>query len=79
METLFVLADHANGHHGGWFLFPLLLWTALIIGGTYLFMRSRRRGDGNGTGRAREILAERYASGELSPEEYRQRLGELRA
>jgi uncharacterized membrane protein len=46
----------------------------LIIGAIYLFVR-RRRGDG--MNRAREILAERYASGELTVEEYRQRLGQL--
>jgi uncharacterized membrane protein len=76
METLLVLADHAgHGDHGWWFpLFPLL-WTALIIGAVYLFMRGRRRG--NDKGRAREILAERYASGELTLDEYRQRLADL--
>lgn len=75
METLFVLANHANGDHHGWFpIFPLLL-TALIIGAIYLFTRRRRR-DG-GMHRAREILAERYASGELTIDEYQQRLAQL--
>ncbi|WP_051441570.1 SHOCT domain-containing protein [Arthrobacter sp. H14] len=32
------------------------------------------RGPGTGGGRAREILEERYARGELSTEEYRERL-----
>ena len=74
METLFVLADHMHGDRDGWFfpIFPLL-WTALVIGAVYLFMRRRR---GNDKGRAREILAERYASGELTIDEYRQRLAE---
>jgi putative membrane protein len=73
MEAFTVLAN-ANGDHGWWFpIFPLL-WTALIVGAIYLFMRGRRRGGGN---RAREIVAERYASGELTVEEYRQRLAEL--
>ena len=76
MQTLFVLADHA--HHGDhhWF-FPLvpLLWTALIIGAIYLF--TRRRWRGNGMHSARRVLAERFASGEITAEEYRQRLSQL--
>ena len=68
-----VLASHTDGDFHWWFpIFPLL-WTALIIGAIYVFTRGRRRG-GN---RAREILAERYASGELTAEEYRRRLAEL--
>ena len=35
------------------------------------------RGPGAGGGRAREILEERYARGELSTEEYRERLRTL--
>jgi LPXTG-motif cell wall-anchored protein len=73
MEMLMVLANTGGDHHWWFPIFPLL-WTALIIGAVYFFMR-RRRGDG--MNRAREILAERYASGELTVEEYRQRLGQL--
>ena len=74
MQTVFVLASHTDGDHHWWFpVFPLL-WTALIIGAIYLFTRRRR---GNGLGRAREVLAERYAAGELTLDEYRQRLAEL--
>jgi putative membrane protein len=71
---LTVLASHADGDFHWWFpIFPLL-WTALVIGAIYVFTRGRRRGGGD---RAREILAERYASGELTVEEYRQRLSDL--
>lgn len=35
------------------------------------------RNQGNPTGRAREILAERYASGDINTEEYRERLDQL--
>ncbi|MBG6218774.1 putative membrane protein [Arthrobacter sp. CAN_A6] len=35
------------------------------------------RGPGTGPGRGREILEERYARGELSTEEYRERLSTL--
>jgi len=69
-----VLASHADGDFHWWFpIFPLL-WAALIIGAIYFFTRGRRRGGGD---RAREILAERYASGDLTVEEYRQRLANL--
>ena len=69
-----VLASHAGADFHWWFpIFPLL-WTALIIGAIYFFTRGRRRRGGD---RAREILAERYASGELTVEEYRQRLANL--
>jgi putative membrane protein len=73
MQVFTMLAD-AQGDHHWWFpIFPLL-WTALVLGAIYLFMRTRRRGGGD---RAREILAERYASGDLTVEEYRRRLAEL--
>jgi uncharacterized membrane protein len=74
METLLVLANHTHDHHWWFPVFPLL-WTVLILGAIYFF--TRRRWRGGGPGRAREILAERYASGELSAEEYRERLAQL--
>lgn len=73
METM-VLAG-AGWDGGPWFLFFPLLWIGLLAGAFVLF---RRR-----TGRwqmhtAEEVLAERYARGEISADEYRQRLGVLR-
>jgi putative membrane protein len=68
-----VLATHGEDFHWWFPIFPLL-WTGLIVGAVYLIMRGRRHGRGD---RAREILAERYASGELTVEEYRRRLAEL--
>jgi putative membrane protein len=59
-----------------WWPLWLLVWAALI--GTAVWLVSRRRGRrGEPLDRARELLAERYARGELSGEEYRERLEEL--
>jgi putative membrane protein len=60
---------------GPWFLFFPLLWIALFVGAFFLF---RRRHDHWQRHSAEEVLAERYAKGEISADEYRQRLGVLR-
>jgi putative membrane protein len=59
-----------------WWPLRLLFWAGLI--GTAVWLISRRRGRGGPLDKARELLAERYAQGELSGEEYRERLDELR-
>jgi putative membrane protein len=72
---------HAWGAGGGLWLFGLLmllLWILLIAAVVWLVGRSvwpRERSAGD---RAREILAERYARGELSSEEYRERIDQLK-
>lgn len=64
-----------SGWSGGpWFLFFPLLWIAVLIGAFFLF---RRRRDHWQTHSAEQVLAERYAKGEISADEYRQRLGVL--
>jgi putative membrane protein len=73
METT-VLAGFGWGG-GPWFLFFPLLWIGLFVGAFFLF---RRRRDHWQTHSAEEVLAERYAKGEISADEYRQRLGVLR-
>jgi putative membrane protein len=73
METT-VLAGFGWGG-GPWLLFFPLLWIAFIVGAFLLF---RRRHDHWQTHSAEEVLAERYAKGEISADEYRQRLGVLR-
>jgi uncharacterized membrane protein len=68
------------GHAGfgpGFFLFPLL-WVVLIVLGFWLLFRSRRPWHEGSPNRARAILDERYAAGELSTEEYHERLKVLR-
>ena len=75
--------DHMNGWGGGW----MWLWgVAMMVLFVVLIVWLVRASDGparpthgppDPTARAREILAERYASGELSTEEYRERVSEL--
>jgi putative membrane protein len=72
METT-VLAGFGWGG-GPWFLFFPLLWIALFVGAFFLF----RRRDQWQTHSAEEVVAELYAKGEISADEYRQRLGVLR-
>ncbi len=74
---------------GGWFwLWPLsmVFWIALIAAVVWLVVRSLRSHDRpttgraherSGTDRARDILAERYARGEINTEEYNERLSGL--
>jgi putative membrane protein len=74
--TTTVLAS--GGDHGWWPLWPLL-WIAVIGTAVWLLVRRRGAHDGpRGVERAREILAERYARGEITSDEYRERLEQLR-
>jgi putative membrane protein len=71
--------DGHAGWAGGWFwVFPLtwlVILAALVSLLAWYLIRSSRRSPHN---EARRILAERYARGELTVEEYRERVGELR-
>lgn len=70
----------SNGEHSGWWPIWPLLWIAVI--GTVVWFVLRRRaapaGASDGSARAKEILAERFARGEITTEEYRERLEQLR-
>jgi putative membrane protein len=71
---------HMWTHGGPWgFGGPLfgLLSIGLIAVGVYLLVRYLKDRDDRG-GRARDILDERYARGELTSEEYRERIDHLR-
>lgn len=72
-----VVGTHWHGRHGwdgplwpGLFLIPLLLATLIIVG--VLALRGRRPPG------AVEIVAARYAQGEIDEDEYRRRISELR-
>lgn len=67
------------GPDGGWWFGPLipLLWIALVGLTVWLVTRRRRSHEPTGMDRARHLLAERYARGELSTDEYRDRLDNL--
>jgi putative membrane protein len=68
-----VLAEQA---HGWWVIWPIL-WVAIIVAAVWFLSRRWRRPESGGLDRAREILAERFARGELSSDEYRERLAQL--
>ena len=72
---------HGWGPGGGWaWLWGpiLLLWVALIATVVWFVARGARPRERSGVERAREVLAERYARSELTTEEYRERLEQLR-
>ena len=55
-----------------------LLWLALLAVGIWFLVRGRRFRQPSDMDRARGILAERFARGEITGEEYRERLEQLR-
>lgn len=55
----------------------MLIWLVLILSVAWLAATRPGRHARVPTDRAREILADRYASGEIDLEEYRDRLGAL--
>ncbi len=76
--------DHMNGWGGGWmWLWGVAMMALFVVLLVWLIRSSAGPGASSGPAprdpadRAREILAERYAKGELSTEEYRERIGEL--
>jgi putative membrane protein len=77
-----VLADSwGNGSHA-WFLFFPLFWILLFfLCARFWFWRrgpwGARCSGSNPRASAQTILAERYARGDISHEEYRERLGNL--
>jgi putative membrane protein len=69
------IADSNWHHHGIWWLPFGLLWIAVLGTAIWLVVRNLRPRERS----ASDILAERYARGEVSSEEYRERLNELRS
>jgi putative membrane protein len=75
VAELIPLAHWDGDGPGWWIVFPPLFWIAVIVG-VVLLVRSRGggppwRGGGRETGI--EVLERRYAEGELSLEQYRER------
>jgi putative membrane protein len=62
-------------HHGLWWIWIPLIW-ALLIALAVVLLRQRRRPP-RVADPARSILAERYARGEITADEYRERLQTL--
>jgi len=79
MTLLASLLASAGGHEEHWwFVFPFfwLLWVGVIASVIYFVFRGKAR-RWNGHDRAKAILAERFARGEISGEEFRERLEQL--
>ena len=72
-----VVGSHGE-HDGYWFPFAFLWFVLLGVGIWFLAHRGGRWRQPSGLERARDILAERYARGEITGEEYRERLEQLR-
>jgi putative membrane protein len=68
-----VVADSDWHHDGFWFFRFGLLW--LVALGALIWFLARRRDRRSSS--AREILADRFARGEIDAQEYRERLAEL--
>ena len=68
------------GYGFGWFgwLFMLAWWALMVVGIVWLVRSVSDRGDGASPSSARRILDERFASGELSQEDYEARRRVLR-
>jgi putative membrane protein len=76
MEVSGVLAACVDGWGGPWFLVFPLFWAVVVLVGFALF---RRRGPwSRGGPGGDDVLAERYARGEIDADEYRQRRDVLR-
>jgi putative membrane protein len=72
LTPLFVYANSSDDGHW-WVVFPIL-WAVVIAAAIYLLWR---RGRGGPDDPAKRILGERFARGEISADEYRQRLAQL--
>jgi putative membrane protein len=65
-----------TGGPGWWLIFPILFWTLVLSVGGYLIYRRTPRQQARSA--AERTLAERYARGEISEEELRQRRNAIR-
>ena len=67
----------STDHDHWWVVAPFFwaLWIGIIVTAVWFFTRRKRRS--NGSDRAKAILAERFAKGEISTEEFRERLEHL--
>jgi putative membrane protein len=73
--TEMLLMQGGWGHGGPWFLLFPLLWIGLAVA---VFLAWRGRPDRRATESAEEILADRYARGEITADEFRERREVLR-
>jgi putative membrane protein len=80
--TAVLAQTHMYGWNGWWMGLGMLVFWVLVIGVVAAVVvavtRSQRRGAGDDdTSRARALLAERYASGDIDTDEFQARSREL--
>ena len=77
ITALVLTAERWDGDGPPWLIFPLF-WLAVtgLVVWSVVYHRRRGQAEGRRAGEAR--LAERYAAGEITDEEYRARRGVLR-
>jgi putative membrane protein len=69
----------AAGDHEHWWVWAPFFWVLwLVILVTVVWLLTRRRPWRNGGDRPKAILAERLARGDISIEEFRERIAELK-
>jgi putative membrane protein len=76
-----MMAWYWHGHDGGvgtwlWLAWMVLFWGGLLAAGVYFIWRRPTHVDAGPE--AEDVLAERYARGEIDDDEYRQRRAVLR-
>jgi putative membrane protein len=78
LHNIAPLVASSNWDHGGFWWLPFtVLWVVVLGAAIWVVVGNVRRRERSGVERASDVLAERYARGELTGEEYRERLDEL--
>jgi putative membrane protein len=68
--------DGNGWHHGGWWIVFPILWL-LLAAAVFAVLWRRGRGPHDSNDSPRRILGERFARGEITLDEYRDRLSQL--
>jgi putative membrane protein len=76
MQAMTMLASANDWHDGGWWIVFPIFW--LLVAAFVLSLVWRRCGASARGDSPRRILGERFARGEISADEYRDRLSHLR-
>lgn len=72
VEVVAQWGGHMWSWNSGWAWLWMVVFWALVV--AVIVFAVRRGGDGAGTRSAADVLAERYARGEINTDEYRDRL-----